>query len=196
MAKPVMRDNFGQFQKYATVHISKQLEKIAKETEINVSKVVADKLEETYKTNVELSYGPRSQRGREVEAYNKEKKALEEEDKKVGIKSPRRGRKKQTYKHTGTFLESIHVEVEDHVVKVKISDDKPYDDGKLPSEIYEYLTKGTEGGGFYSYHDQRDEEDTVSWAYNYPTPAHLFEEHTKAQMKGFLESLERDIKSR
>lgn len=196
MTKPTLRDNFGQFQKYTTIHITKQLEKIAKETEVNISKIVADKLEETYKTNVELSYSPRSQRGRAVEAYNREKKALEEEDRKKGIKSPRRGRKRKTYVHTGTFLESIHVEIEDHVVKVKILDDKPYDDGTLPSEVYKYLTKGTEGGGLYSYHDQRDDEENISWAYNYPTPAHLFEEHTKLQMESFLNSLENDIKSR
>ena len=33
------------------------------------------------------------------------------------------------------------------------------------------------------------------WAYNYPTPKHLFEEHTREQMKGFLDTLETDIKA-
>ena len=196
MSKPLVRDNFGQFQKYATVHLTKRLKEIAQATEVNVSKIVADKLEKTYKDNVLLSYGPRSQAGREVMAYNKKRKSLEDEDRESGIKSPRRGRKKQTYKHSGTFLDSIRVEIEDKVVKVKISDDKPYDDGKFPSDIYVYLTEGTRGGGFYSYHDKRDKEGSISWAYNYPTPAHLFEEHTKVQMKSFLDTLEPAIKRR
>ena len=203
MAKPMMRDNFGQFQKYATVHISKQLEKIAKEIEINVSKVVADKLEETYKTNVELSYGPRSQRGREVEAYNKEKKALEEKDRKAGIKSPRRSRKKQTYKHTGIFLKSIYTEIENNVVKVKIRDDIYPDGGASTTQVYKWLTEGTRGGEKpypYIAHQGNDPTDpdsySTGWARNYPTPAHLFEEHTKLQMESFLNSLENDIKSR
>ena len=201
MAKPSIRDNFGRFQKYATVNITKQLEAIAKETEVNVSKIVADKLEETYKTNVELSYGPRSEQGREVEAYNKQRKTLESEDKKAGIKSPRRGRKKQTYHHTGTLLNSIYTEIEDHAVKIKIRDDT-YPDGASTIEVYEWLTQGTKGGGFYPYIKQTGKDSTdpnnysTVWAYNYPTPAHLFEEHTKWQMEGFLDSLETDIKSR
>lgn len=161
--KPQMRDNFGRFQKYATVNIKKQLEKIAKETEVNVSEVVAKKLKEVYKANVEASYGPRSNTSME-------------------------------YEHTGIFLESIDVVIEDRAVKVKIRDDKQYPNGKLPSQVYVYLTKGTTGGGNYYFENPNNEGETLLRAYNYPTPAHLFEEHTKVQMKGFLDTLETDIK--
>lgn len=186
--------NSSKWQKYATVLITNQLKKMAKETETNVSQLVADKLKETYKRNVLASYAPRSKKGFEVEAYNQERKRLEDEDRKAGIKSPRRGRKRKTYVHTGTFLESVHVKIEDHLIKVVISNDKPYDDGKLPTDIYKYLTKGTDGGGTYAYHDSRNGGELM-WAYNYPTPKHLFEEHTREQMKGFLDTLETDIKA-
>ena len=36
----------------------------------------------------------------------------------------------------------------------------------------------------------------TGWSRNFPTPAHLFEEHTKIQMEGFLEMLESDIKNK
>lgn len=196
MPKPMIRNNAGRFQKYASVYLTKRLREIAEKTEHNVSEEVAKKLEETYKTNVELSYGPRSERGREVEAYNKSRKALEDEDRKLGIKSPRRGRKRKTYIHTGTFLGSIYTVIENHTVKIKFRNRSYPNGGKSVKEVYTYLTEGTKGGGMYPYHDKRDPDGTVSWAYNYPTPAHLFEEHTKLQMKGYLNSLERDIKSR
>ena len=49
MKKPKLRNNVGQFQKYATIVITKELEQVAEETGVNVRLVVADKLKETYK---------------------------------------------------------------------------------------------------------------------------------------------------
>jgi hypothetical protein len=34
---------------------------------------------------------------------------------------------------------------------------------------------------------------STGWSRNFATPAHLFEEHTKLQMEGFLESLKNDL---
>ena len=170
MAKPKLRNNAGQFQKYATVYITKQLEDMAKELEVNITKVVEEKLLETYKNNVLLSYSPRSQKGREVKEYNED--------------PYRAHRKKLTYHHTGTFINSIDTEVDNKLVKVIIRDNQ-YENGKSTTEIYKYLTEGTVGGGTYPYRDGGE----TKWAYNYPTPAHLFEEHTKLQMKGFLDNL-------
>lgn len=45
------------------LNVSKQLQKIAKNLEINLTNVIEDKLLETYKTNVLHSYTPRSKDG-------------------------------------------------------------------------------------------------------------------------------------
>lgn len=173
--KPRLRNNIGQFQKYATVRITKKLGAVAEETERDVTKIVKEKLLETYKTNVLLSYGPRSQAGREVKEYNED--------------PYRAHRKKLTYRHTHTFEDSINVVVDDKTVKIVI-EDAMYPDGASTEEVYKWLTEGTVGGGTYKFYTKKG----AKWAYNYPTPAHLFEEFTKIQMKGFLDSLENDIR--
>ena len=42
MRKPQLRNNVGQFQKYATTVITKNLKQIAEETGVNVRRVIAD----------------------------------------------------------------------------------------------------------------------------------------------------------
>lgn len=192
--------NSSRWQKQATVLITKQLEQIAEEVEKDATKIIEDKLLETYKENVLASYSPRSEAGQEVQAYNESRKQLEQKDKELGIKS-RRGRKKLTYKHTNIFINSIYTEVKNKMVMIKIRDEQ-YPDGASTTQVYEWLTKGTEGSDKpYPYvkvtgKDATDPNNySTGWARNYPTPRHLFEEHTREQMKGFLENFQGNIKN-
>lgn len=149
------------------LQITKQLNQIAKNVEVNLAKVVEEKLLETYKTNVLSSYSPRSEEA--------------------------------SYVHTGTFLSSIYTEVEDtspteKTITVMIAD-KNYPDAVTPRstvQVHTFLTEGTRGGGDYPY---KDDEGRITFAPNYPTPKHEFEEHTIIQMEGFIDSLESDIKA-
>lgn len=147
-------------QNKATKQISKQLHDMAKKMNVNLTKVIEDKLLETYKTNVLHSYAPRSENG--------------------------------GYEPTGTFVDSIYTKVEDNTISVMIAD-VPYENGNNKStvDVHTFLTEGTKGGGEYAY---ISEDDGLQFARNYPTPIHLFEEHTIAQMDGFLDSLLNDIK--
>lgn len=192
--------NSSRWQKQATVLITKQLEQIAEEVEKDATKIIEDKLLETYKENVLASYSPRSEAGQEVQAYNESRKQLEQKDRELGIKS-RRGRKKLTYKHTNIFINSIYTEVKNKMVMIKIRDEQ-YPDGASTTQVYEWLTKGTEGSDKpYPYvkvtgKDATDPNNySTGWARNYPTPRHLFEEHTREQMKGFLENFQGNIKN-
>ena len=192
--------NSSRWQKQATVLITKQLEQIAEEVEKDATKIIEDKLLETYKENVLASYSPRSKAGQEVQAYNESRKQLEQKDRELGIKS-RRGRKKLTYKHTNIFVDSIYTEVKNKTVMIKIRDEL-YPDGASTTQVYEWLTKGTEGSDkSYPYikvtgKDATDPNNySTGWARNYPTPRHLFEEHTREQMKGFLENFQGNIKN-
>lgn len=192
--------NSSRWQKQATVLITKQLEQIAEEVEKDATKIIEDKLLETYKENVLASYSPRSEAGQEVQAYNESRKQLEHKDRELGIKS-RRGRKKLTYKHTNIFINSIYTEVKNKMVTIKIRDEQ-YPDGASTTQVYEWLTKGTEGSDKpYPYvkvtgKDATDPNNySTGWARNYPTPRHLFEEHTREQMKGFLENFQGNIKN-
>ena len=192
--------NSSRWQKQATVLITKQLEQIANDVEKDATKIIEDKLLETYKENVLASYSPRSEAGQEVQAYNESRKQLEQEDRALGIKS-RRSRKKLTYRHTNTFVNSIYTEVKNKTVMIKIRDEQ-YPNGASTTQVYEWLTKGTKGSDKpYPYikvtgNDATDPNNySMGWATNYPTPRHLFEEHTREQMKGFLDNFEANIKT-
>lgn len=186
MAKPRVRDNFGKFQKYATVNITKQLQSIADEHEVIISKIVKDKLLKTYKENVLASYSPRSEKGIEVQEYNEYQKKREEKEHR------RFHKKKLTYRHTGTFLRAIKAIKKGKTVKIVIDGAATYEDGTPVTKVYEYLTKGTSGGEeTYAYKTKNG----ITGGRNYPTPEHNFEEWTQVQMLGFLNSLEADIKN-
>ena len=181
--------NSSSWQKYATVMITKKLNEIADDVEKDATKIIKDKLLETYKNNVLASYSPRSEAGFEVQAYNKYQKSREQKE---GSKR-RLHRKKLTYRHTNTFIEAIKVVSKNNYVKIVIDGSKTYDDGTPATEVYEYLTKGTDGGDkTYAY----ETDDGLMGARNYPTPKHLFEEHTREQMKGFLDNFESEIKNK
>ena len=155
--------------KQLKLQVTNQLNDIAKNIKVNITNVVEDKLLELYKENVTMSFLPRT------------------------IPT------QKEYTSTNTFLDSIYTEVEDispttSTITIMI-EDKPYPDsltGKTAAEIHTYLTEGTNGGGNYPY---KNEEDEITYAYNYPTPKHEFEEHTVIQMLGFLDNLEHDIKT-
>ena len=196
--KPTLRDNFQRFAKNATINLTKGLQEEAERLQKDISKDIEKKLLETYKDNVIKSYTPRSEVGFKVAEYNAKRKQLEQEDRKKGIMNSRRGRKKLTYRHTNTFLNSIDTSNDGKTVKIIIRDVK-YDDPtginrsapKSTVEVHDYLTKGTKGGGIYPY----KKDGKTQYAPNYPTPAHLFEEHTQLQMNAYLDILKQDIES-
>lgn len=163
-----VRDNFGRLQKYATINIAKHLREVADELQVNIEDAIAKKLLPTYIANVEASYTPRSIYG-------------------------------ATYEHTGTFVENITVEIEKDSsigrdrVKIALLDatyEQPSE--RTVKQVYEFLTEGTKGGGYYKYWPNANgySGKRIEYGYNYPTPAHLFEQHTQLQMRGFLESLD------
>lgn len=188
--------NSSRWQKQATVLITKQLEQIAEEVEKDATKIIEDKLLETYKENVLASYSPRSEAGIEAQAYNKYQKSREASE---GYKR-RLHRQKLTYKHTNIFVNSIYTEVENKTIKIKIKDEI-YPDGASTTQVYEWLTKGTKGSEkpypYISVSGNSTDPNSYStgWGHNYPTPRHLFEEHTREQMKGFLENFQGNIKN-
>lgn len=203
--RPTIKDNANRFRKTATILITKELEKKAKELEINLVDDISKTMLQKYKDNVELSYGPRGSRGNEVQNYNKKQTALEKQDRdKFGLKRARRYKKKLTYRPTGWFLDRIYVAHENNVIKIKI-EDLPYTDvegtnkkEKTSINIYNFLRYGTSGGGTYPYAKKTNPEtgkEELVWSYNYPTPAHLFEEHTQNYMKSYLLSLKQSIKN-
>ena len=174
MAKSHYRDNFGRWQQKVTANITKKLMKEAEDMRINVEQVVADKLKETHKANVEASYCPRA-------IYDRK----------------RLSRKTFSYEHTGILVDqAIDTKIEKksrYESKVSIIVKPiPYpNDGHrkkviTATQVYEWLREGTKGGGTYWFVNKDGERPT---AYNYPTPAHLFEMHTSIQMKGFIDNL-------
>ena len=55
--KPIdVRDNFGRFQKQATINLTKKLQKTANDVRLNIQEAIAKELLEKYKTNVLASY--------------------------------------------------------------------------------------------------------------------------------------------
>ena len=192
-----VRDNFGRFQKQATIRIAKQLDQLAKDVETNVKKDVAEKLEQCYKENVEQSYMVRSVGAAQDIYHNKLAKEAEASDRKQGVIARHR-RARAPYEHTGKFLESIYVVIDGNKVQVRQRElTYPSYSGKkrdvTTSDVYEWLTKGTNGGGHYRFRNTSGYSKT---AYNYPTPRHEFEEHTMVQMLGYLESLKNQLRSK
>jgi hypothetical protein len=167
--------NSSRWQKHATVMITKELEAIAENTGVNVRLVIRDKLDESYKRNLTLSYGPRSSRGVEAQETHK--------------------RNTSTYTNTHTLEEAINTIIDGDYVKVVVDETKKYGgDREVPAtKVIKWLSEGTRGGGKKTgyYKDENDE-----WHYNYPTPVHPFEEHTRNEMLGFLDSIEGDIRNK
>ena len=200
MAVSHYRDNFGRWQQKVTVNITKKLIKEAEDMRINLEQVVADKLKETHKANVVASYYPRARGEQEKVEYNKAKKAEEAEKNKgkYGEDRKRLSRKTLSYEHTGILVnQAIDTKIEKksrYESKVSIIVKPiPYpNDGHrkkvvTAAQVYEWLREGTRGGGHYWFYNEEAERPT---AYNYSTPAHLFEMHTSLQMKGFMQSLD------
>ncbi len=168
--------NSSRWQKHATVMITKELEAIAENTGVNVRLAIRDKLDESYKRNLALSYGPRSSRGVEAQETHK--------------------RKTSTYTNTHTLEEAIDTIIDGEYVKVVVDETVTYDnnDRNVPAtKVIKWLSEGTRGGGKKTgyYKDENGE-----WHYNYPTPVHPFEEHTRNEMLGFLDSIEGDIRNK
>lgn len=169
--------NSSRWAKHTAVLITKELEAVAEGTGVNVRRVVADKMKESYKRNLELSYTPRSVKGWETMLHNDDPYTTH--------------KRKLTYKHTNTLRdEGVDVVIDGNWVKVVIKD-VPYKDGTSTVQVYEWLTKGTRStGANYAY---KNKDGSISGGRNYPTEIHHFEEWTRVDMQGFLETLKGDI---
>lgn len=171
--------NSSRFGKYATIMITKQLQAIADNTATNVRKDVANKLKESYKRNIKLSYTPRSAEGWETLTYNEDPYRVH--------------KKKLTYHHTNTLYDSVDTVIEGNYVKVKLKP-KTYNKGAghtaTVEQVHKWLTEGTKGKNEnYVYTDKY----LSSGGRNYPTEKHHFEEWTKLEMRGYLDSLISDV---
>lgn len=183
MANKSRMINSSRFQRQATVMITNQLEAIADETGVNVRKVIADELRESYKRNLKLSYTPKSAKGwetmmnNEYDPYNTHKRKL-------------------TYRHTDTLYKAVYASIEGKYVRIRLKEDE-YDkgDGHTVSveEVYNYLTKGTNKNSGVNYAYTSD--GVTGGGNNYPTEKHHFEDWTRLEIISFLESLGGDIKN-
>lgn len=175
------RNSKGQLTKGVSILITEQLRAIAKDQENKVKKVVREELENTYKDEVFKSYVSVSKTGREIKNYNDTHKR----------------QKKQTYRHTGLFINSIKAKIDGHTVKIVI-EDNAYDDGASTTQVYEWLTKGTTetpAKENYPYIKKQGDDYSTGWAKYNPTPKHHFERLTMARMEGFLDSVAEDVKN-
>lgn len=195
------KDNFGRYQQYATINITKAMAKYAEECNVDIAKAVAEQLEKVHKANVEASYYPRARSEQAKMEYNKSQKQLESEynEDKAKKDKKRFRRKTLSYKHTGTLLTAIHADVEKKsryelraVIKIR---PEPYPDNHYRKDekdvtaidVYQWLREGTEDSGkTYWFTNQQGERPV---AYNYSTPAHLFEMHTQIQMQAYMRTL-------
>lgn len=188
MAKPKLRMvNSSRWQKHTTVMITKALKEEAELLNLNLKQMVKDKLQESYVKNVKASYTPRTIRGQEIVKYNKEQKELDEQSGGTSHK------KKLTYRHTGIFANSIYTKIDGNYVKVMIRDEQ-YPDGASTTQVYKWLTEGTEGGTSpYPYIKKQGDNYSTGWSRNFSTPAHLFEEFTRLEMQGYIDSLKSEF---
>lgn len=193
----VKKDNFNKFQKDFTIRVTKRLEKLGQQLEVDVSDKVATKLEQCYKDNVKQSYGPRSVGAAQDILFNEKAKKAEQEDRKQGL-NIRHKRRRIPYIHTGTFEESIYVAKDGRKLSVMIRDvpyedsDRSYDESTRSTvDVYEWLTHGTDGSDKPYWFKSRS--GNRPYASNYPTPRHEFEEQTMVQMIGYLDSLKNDL---
>lgn len=174
--------NSSRWQKQATILITKELQAIADDTGVNVRQVIADKLKESYKQNLKASYTPRSVKGWETMANNDF--------------SDKKHKRKLTYHHTNTLYDSVYASIEGNYVRIRLRDNE-YDKGAGHSvsveEVYNYLTKGTNKhiGVNYAY----TADGKTSGGINYPTEKHHFEDWTRLEMLGFLDTLNEDVKN-
>lgn len=161
-----LRDNFGRFQKYATVNLTKHLQKIADTTNKNLREDVAKKLEQTFKNNLEQSYRA------------------------SGNSSD------FSYTHTGKLLESIHSIVEEDKVRIVMDELSYPNGRTTSQvyEYLTYgveLTSGTTK----PYHFKGSDGHWKT-AESHSTPVHLFEDHTRTQMISYLETIKTDVKNK
>ena len=117
------------FQNGVNVYITKKLQKIADDTQTNVSKVISDKILELYKVNYIASLSSRSARAEAINAYNAEAKRRDIEDKEKKLDTFRHRRKTLSYRNTKLLLRDgvLYTEIEGNFVKLKIKEDVYYE---------------------------------------------------------------------
>lgn len=195
------RDNFNRWQSKSTANLKKVLMQEAEKYCVDITKAVAERLEKVHKGNVLASYYPRASEEQAKKQYNESQRQLETKYNEDKAKEDKKRFRRQTlsYKHTGTLLEAIHGVPEKKsrfegraVIEIE---PKPYeedhprkDSTRITAQtVYEWLREGTRGGGEYWFKNEKGGRPDAS---NYSTPAHLFELHTKIQMKEYLETLD------
>lgn len=158
-----VKDNFGRFQKYATINLTKHLQEVAEQTGGILREDIAKKLLETYRDNIVASYitsrstmHPYEHTGKLLESLS-----VKIEDTKVRIHIDGRKRYKEGSK------------------------------SKKVTQIYEYLTEGTDAT--HKLYKYKDSNGKIRYAYDLGTPEHNFEEVTQAHMLNYLHALKQRI---
>lgn len=187
--KPRTKDNAWRFRRESTVYITKYLEglvtNIANDIEVNVKQIIADKMEETYKDNIRQSYTPRSAKGYETMLHNADPYNTH--------------KRKITYHHTNTLVDSVSATIKGKYVSIKIDGRRRYkkfgENRSIPvTQVYEWLTQGTKTaiGQNYAY---TAKDGKVYGGRNWPTEKHDFNLWTQLEMNAFVKMIESEIKS-
>lgn len=172
------RNELGQFTKGVSLLVTKELRELADISEIRAKALIRDELDLKLKANIRDSYAPNSPEGQRIKAYNE---------------NPNHKRKLAAhYHHTGTLIESINTVIDGNTVMVK---QKPltYDNGASAEQVYDWLVKGTTKTPKHDHYFFTNKKGERKLAKYYPTPKHLFEQHTLAQIDGFMEGLATDL---
>lgn len=169
-----VKDNFGKFEKNATIRISKDLTELSDNLGLNIKPIIRDELVKTLRSNIYASYGPATLKGKEIDKYNQEHKH----------------QKKQLYHHTGTLVGAVYGSIEGNKVQALIRDDK-YADGTSAKDVYQILKQGTPiapSGDHHSYYTVKDNGKEGYYEY-ISQPPHPFEQQTIADMKVYLQKM-------
>lgn len=161
-----LRDNFGRFQRFATVNLTKQLQQVADTTGNNIREDLAKTLKEKYKENVLASYGPRE------------------------------GSAGFGYEHENLFYDHIEVKVEQDKVQIVVEEaNYPNGKSTLEVHDYLTYGTTPDNTKKQEYRFQGDNGNWYT-AKNYETPIHPFEDHTMNQMRAYIDSITSDVKNK
>lgn len=161
------------------IMIEKELLDAANIIGVRLKTRVRDLAEETYKENIRNSYGPISERGKSVQAYNEN----------------HTHKKAANYHHTGLFLKSIYSHIDGDKIKVEVGDLK-YDDGTSTKQVYKWLSRGTRKRPKYPYYPvEGNGTNDTPWAKYVPTPKHDFNRLTILDMENYFSTLKADLEN-
>ena len=169
------RNKLGQITgtKPVEITLKKSLLAIAKDEGIRVKAMVRDELEKELAFDVYASYRPATEKGKEVQEYNKTHKH----------------QKPHLYHHTGKLARNIYTIIDGDNVKAMVRDEK-YDNGVSTTEVYDYLKFGTPD---IPQNDTYDYANGSKFSKYIPQAPHNFEARTRKYMNQYLDTIAKDI---